>query len=398
MTEPGTRKRPALLVFSDDWGRHPSSCQHLVGRLLDEYRVLWVNTIGTRPPRLDRVTLNRGWGKLRRWLTPRRPASLPENLKVLNPWMWPWFSRPRDRRINRRLLVRQLVPRIESCPSPVVAVTTLPVVAGLIGELPVARWVYYCVDDWSQWPGMDEAALFEMEAQLVRRADVLIAAGHTLQDRLARWGRASSLLTHGVDLEHWQPAGPAVAPPQLEGLERPIVLFWGLVDRRMDVELVGRLADDMLCGTIVLVGPEADPDPELTRRERVVHLPAVPFDELPHLAREAAVLVMPYADLPVTRAMEPLKLKEYLATGKPVVVRRLPAAEPWADTLDAASTAGDFSRAVRLRLAEGLPEAQALARDRLKQESWAAKARRFAELALDLEPAEQDAEEPSDAG
>ena len=46
----------SLLVFADDWGRHPSSCQHLVRRLLDRHQVYWVNTIGTRTPRLNLAT------------------------------------------------------------------------------------------------------------------------------------------------------------------------------------------------------------------------------------------------------------------------------------------------------------------------------------------------------
>jgi len=54
------RDLPTVLVFADDWGRHPSSCQHLVGHLLDRYQVLWINTIGTRQPRLDFATLTRG--------------------------------------------------------------------------------------------------------------------------------------------------------------------------------------------------------------------------------------------------------------------------------------------------------------------------------------------------
>src|SRR3954454_3864453 len=64
---PPPATRHPLLVFADDWGRHPSSCQHLVGHLVTRYRVVWVNTIGTRPPRLDRTTLARGWEKLRHW-------------------------------------------------------------------------------------------------------------------------------------------------------------------------------------------------------------------------------------------------------------------------------------------------------------------------------------------
>ena len=376
-------KRPALMVFSDDWGRHPSSCQHLVRRLLPRYRVWWVNTIGTRRPRLDRATLLRAWEKLRHWvLRSHGGRGLPPGLEVLNPRMWPWYSRPRDRRINRKLLLGQLLPVIESCPTDVIAVTTVPLVAGLTEDLPVARWVYYCVDDFSLWPGLDQAALLEMEEQLARRADVLVAVSTTLQDRFARWGRASALLTHGVDLEHWQGGHESGPPPVLSNLQRPLVVYWGVIDRRMDVEFIHRLAEAMDRGTIVLVGPEADPDPALYSPGRVCRVPGVPYEELPGIARQAAVLVMPYADLPVTRAIQPLKMKEYLATGRPVVSRRLPSTEPWADAMDVVGSAEEFSRAVLLRLARGLPESQAVARQRLGQESWTEKARQLERLAL----------------
>jgi len=80
----------------------------------------------------------------------------------------------------------------------------------------------------------------------------------------------------------------------------------------------------------------------------------------------------------VTRAMQPLKLKEYLATGRPAVVRALPAVRPWADCLDAVDTPSDFAAAVRRRLVAGLPTDQRAARTRLAAEGWTAKAREFA--------------------
>jgi hypothetical protein len=160
------------------------------------------------------------------------------------------------------------------------------------------------------------------------------------------------------------------------------VVFWGLVDLRLDAQFVARLAGEMSRGTIVLLGPEANPDPRLTRLDRVVRVPAVPYEQLPSVAREAAVLVMPYGDLPVTRAMQPLKLKEYLATGKPVVVRDLPANRPWHDALDLARTPEQFSAMVRQRLVGGLPEDQAAARLRLVTESWTEKARRFEQAVM----------------
>src|SRR5206468_2064240 len=146
---------------------------------------------------------------------------------------------------------------------------------------------------------------------------------------------------------------------------------------------VRRLAAALPEGTILLVGPTADPEPGLLATPGVVHLPPLPFDDLPRLAREAAVLVMPYADLPVTRAMQPLKLKEYLATGRPVVASDLPANCPWADCMDVVSTPGQFVEAVRLRLRTGLPPEQRAARGRLASEGWDEKARLFKRWVLE---------------
>lgn len=376
---------PGLLVFADDWGRHPSSCQHLIRRLLPEYRVWWVNTIGMRPPTLDRATLVRGMEKLCDWVGARKQTETwPPNLRVLRPKMWPWMRRKRDRWLNKMLLVRQLLPIIQAASSPMIAVTTIPVVADLVGQLPVSRWVYYCVDDFSQWPGLDQKAIARMERRLVRDADILLAASESLQARLARVGRKPDLLTHGVDLEHWQRMAESRVLPAIEGLERPLVVFWGLVDPRLDVDFIRRLSSDLVRGTILLVGPDAGVGPALNDLVRVVRLPAIPYEDLPRLAHEATVLIMPYADLPVTQAMQPLKLKEYLATGKPAVVRDLPANRFWADALDLVRTPEEFSRAVSRRLLEGLPASQRCGRERLRAESWAAKACQFENLALRL--------------
>lgn len=368
---------PRLLVFSDDWGRHPSSCQHLVRRLLPRYDVAWVDTIGMRTPSLNWATISRGMEKLAHWMR-RKPSSttesLPEHLTVLRPKMWPWFTHAWDRAVNRRLLLSQLG---RATPQPVTAITTLPIVADLMGALPVERWVYYCVDDFSQWPGVDQRTMLTMERAVIERADVIIAASRHLQARIEASGRESHLLIHGVDLEFWQRPGPERLPAEILSLEQPVILFWGLVDRRMDVGFVRDLSDALTQGTILIVGPESDPDPALAHIPRVRRWPAQPLEALPGFGQTAAVLIMPYADLPVTHAIQPLKMLEYLATGKPVVTRKLPSTQDWADCLDAVATADEFVAAVRKRLQTGLPTDQSAARQRLAQESWSAKALQF---------------------
>ena len=371
--------RQTIVIFSDDWGRHPSSCQHLAKRLLQKHRVLWVNTIGMRTPQFNALTLFRGFEKIRQWLRPRpaRTEELPANLEVLNPKMWPWMRSKFDRALNRWLLKRELLPHLQSLSPKPVAVTTVPVVADLVGTLPVRRWLYYCVDDFSQWPGLDQTAMDRLERDLVERVDACVAVGETLQQRLATMGASSHLLTHGVDAAFWSTGEPEKSLPALAGLERPLIVFWGLKDRRLDVEFIRCLATRLERGSIVLVGPENLPDPALKNLPRVHCVGALAFDDLPPLGQHAAVLVMPYADLPVTRAMQPLKLKEYLATGRPVIARDLPALREWADCVDLVSEPDAFADAVLLRLHTGLPAEQRTARGRLANEDWDAKAELF---------------------
>jgi glycosyltransferase involved in cell wall biosynthesis len=372
-----------LLVFSDDWGRHPSSCQHLIRHLLPHRPVTWVNTIGMQPPRWNWYTLKRGFEKLRTWLS-RRPVSHPTETdslqpQVLNPTMWPSFRSRLGRRLNRRLLTRSLGP-ITATGVPPVIITTLPIVADLVGRVPATRWVYYCVDDFAVWPGLDGRTLQQMEAELVPKVDVAVAVSENLQAHLAKLGKTSHLLTHGVDLDFWQKPVAGDIPVSLRELNRfppPLIVYWGVVDRRMDVAIIRELSNRMATGTILLVGPQDNPEPELRQLPRVQVLPPVPYADLPALAARSTVLIAPYADMPVTQAMQPLKLKEYLATGKPVVVRKLPATEPWADCADVTDTPDAFAAAVLTRLQYGVPEEQHHARVRIANEGWATKALQF---------------------
>ena len=365
-----------LLVFSDDWGRHPSSCQHLIRRLLPRYRTLWVNTIGTRAPKLSREDIGKAVAKLRAWTgldTPEEAEALPENLRVVSPRMYPGFRRSWQRQFNASSIDRSVRPHCEPGPRRV-AITTLPITADLPGRLPVDRWVYYCVDDFSVWPGLDGSIMDDMERRLVERVDAVAAVSETLRDRLRGMGRDSRLLTHGIDLDHWTSADASSAdlPAWWRDLSRPIMLFWGVVDARLDAEWCLTMAQQV--GTLVLMGPQQSPEPMLRQHPRITMPGPMPYASLPSFAAAADVLVMPYADLPVTRAIQPLKFKEYLATGKPAVVRRLPATEPWADAADVVESLDSMIDTLRARIEWGAAESQRVARQRLSEESWDVKA------------------------
>lgn len=296
--------------------------------------------------------------------------------------MWPSIRFRWERRVNRFLLARQVVGAIERLPRPRVLVTTIPLVADLLGTLPVDRWVYYQVDDFRHWPAMASKVIAELEAELVRRADVIIAAGQQLAQHISHLGRTSYLLTHGVDLEMWRSPSAASPDPalieQTKHIEKPWIIFWGSVNWQVDPELVVALANQLDQGTLLFLGPVTDCDPILRRVPRVVLFGRVPYHILPWFAQQAAVLVMPYRTGPGLDESEPLKLREYLATNRPIVVRNLPANREWQDALDLVDTPEEFAARVLQRIEEGVPPSQLVARARVQEEGWPVKARQFA--------------------
>jgi len=385
----GTEVNSRLVVFSDDWGRHASSSQHLVRHFLEHHDVRWINTIGMRTPSLDAYALKRAFGKMTEWTglssvaKHNQPTTVPSDEpqavsatlapSICKPLMWPSFRTGWARRLNAKLLTRTVE---QACvgSTHAVGLTTLPITADIV-RADARRWVYYCVDDFSTWPGLDQNTLLHMERDLVEAADEIIVVSETLGKRIAAMGRDSTLLTHGVDLEHWK-VESGKASIKLAG--EPRVLFWGVLDQRLDMAWV-RALSEALAGTepsarITFVGPQNNPAAELFSLRNVDVVDALQFSELPALAAEADVLIMPYADLPVTRAMQPLKLKEYLATGKPVVIRALPATHDWADCCDAVTEQDKFVEMVLTRTREPLDATQSLQRQRLQSESWKEKA------------------------
>ena len=154
--------------------------------------------------------------------------------------------------------------------------------------------------------------------------------------------------------------------------EGPVALFWGVIDRRLDLAFLRELVRRFNGGRVVLIGPEQNPDPALSELP-VKRIGPVAYEDLPSYASLADVLIMPYQNIPVTQAMQPLKLKEYLATGLPVVARDLPATREWSDCLDVAASAESFTTAVLARVRDGVSETQLLGRRRLRDEAWSAK-------------------------
>ena len=195
-------KNRNFIVFADDWGRHASSCQHIFKRLALDNRVLWINTIGMRWPRPDTKDIRRTREKISSWIW--RKEENYRNLTVFSPFMWPSFKSRFSRKVNSVLLTRQIRAMCKKYKiQDAILVTTLPIVADLIGRLKDTKSIYYCVDDFSQWPGMMKDVMEGMDKELIGKVDLILAASDKLYESKKDNKCPTYLLSHGVDVEHF---------------------------------------------------------------------------------------------------------------------------------------------------------------------------------------------------
>jgi teichuronic acid biosynthesis glycosyltransferase TuaH len=237
-------------------------------------------------------------------------------------------------------------------------------------------------DDWAVHPAYERwrpAYLAAYERIAARRLRVC-AVTETIVERIDPQGPAA-VVANGVDPEEWLEVAPP--PDWFTDLPGPRLLYVGTLDSRLDVDAVAKVARAWPQGSIVLAGPLADRGhlAALLGEPNIVFPGSVPRGQVAALAHAADACLVPHRRLPLTEAMSPLKIYEYLAGGGPVAATDLPPLRGIEGPLALAPPGGDFVAAVRKALAIG-PMESAERQRFVDRNAWS---RRTAEvLALSL--------------
>lgn len=371
-----------LVVFGEDWGGHPSSTQHLVSRLLARHRVVWVNSLGLRRPRLSAHDAARVTRKVRAMLGhgappagPGRAPRLPPGLQVVSPRVASWPGNPLVEWLNHISLARQLGAILPAAGiSRPILWASLPSAVAAIGTAGERAVVYYCGDDFGALSGVDHAPVLDMERRLVARADLVIAASETLAARFP--AAKTHLVPHGVDHDLF--ATPAARPSDLP--DGQVAGFYGSISDWLDIAMIARAAQALADWRFVFVGAVHTDISALTRLPNVQFLGPRPHHALPGYVQNWTVSLIPFRDTPQIRACNPLKLREYLASGTPVAATRFPALRPYADEVSAIDPGGDLAPAILAAAAASSPEAAAQRRACVAGESWDVRAQEVERL------------------
>ncbi|HEY0793329.1 MAG TPA: glycosyltransferase [Chthoniobacterales bacterium] len=181
--------------------------------------------------------------------------------------------------------------------------------------------VYDCMDQLSQFRGAPET-LVQREHELLRIADVVFAGGPKLGVEKRKYNANTHAYGCGVDVAHFARARQqgVQLPPEIAALPKPIYGFFGVVDERMDYALLDYLATQNVNGSVVLVGPWTKVDPATFPKKANLHfLGGRNYEDLPRYAAAFDVCMVPFALNEATEYVNPTKVLEYMATGRPVI-------------------------------------------------------------------------------
>lgn len=378
-------KNNNFLVFSDDWGEHPSSCQHIFKNIAIDNSVVWVNTVGLRQPSLSINDIGKAYLKLFKMINRRKRKGKSDinkglNITVEQPFMLPFPDKQWVRRFNRKNVVSRVRQTLfkNNIKSPIMIITS-PNACDFIGFCGESKVIYYCVDDYSNWQGMDKNIVLDMEISLIKKADVLVATSQSLLERMQQYGREGTLLTHGVDLDLFSKAISA-EHGKLDAIPSPRVGYFGLFDGRNDKKLIKNLARQMPDVSFVITGSIDTDISELKAENNIFFTGSIPYNELPQMAKGYDLCMLPYKVNELTNAIQPLKIKEYLATGKPVISSPIAESLKLQKFVEIAGSVEDWENVIRSKFSS-LSLTECKERDEfLKNESWQVKSQQFINL------------------
>jgi UDP-galactopyranose mutase len=177
--------------------------------------------------------------------------------------------------------------------------------------------VYDCMEE-LRGSGHVPPELAERERELLAAADVVMTGGHSLHLHLCEHHPFVRCYPSSVEVEHF--ANPGAEPADQAGIARPVLGFHGVIDERVDLELVAALAAAHPDWQIVLIGPVVKPEPAaLPMAENIHYLGPKGYPELPAYLAGWDAALMPFVIGPATRSISPSKVLEYMAADRPIV-------------------------------------------------------------------------------
>jgi glycosyltransferase involved in cell wall biosynthesis len=299
----------------------------------------------------------------------------PPNITVVQPFLPPQTEflpsvSPENQRLNRGL-VEAFLARAGF--QDVVRWHYAPMAIYLAGACNERAVVYDCMDELSAFKGAP-TELIERERELMRQADVAFTGGRSMHENKRAYHSNIYRFDSGVDVDHFQKATlpDTLVPDDADELPHPIIGYYGVIDERMDLEAIQRMAQREPGWQLLLIGPVTKIDEATLPRASNIHYTGQrSYEDLPGYLKAFDVCLIPFADNDVTRYLSPTKTLEYFAATKPVVSSPIgDVVEHYGDLVRIARSPEEWVSQVRAALTQDNRERLRQGVERARTHTW----------------------------
>lgn len=361
-----------FIYFGNDWfAENRTSSHHIAKRLGARFPVLYVESPGLRAPKANARDARKLLKKIR--MTFQAPQLVAPHFWRMTLPQIPLRRFAAVRAANRifsRVLMRRAIRKLGF--KDAITWFHVPHPGFLAKNLGEKLTIFYCIDDYSKLPDVDGISIQAMDDDLTASADIVFACNQSLVDARRPLNANIYLSPHGVDTDVFARASSpdTQIPEELRICSPPIIGSWGLVDQRVDLSILEHIASTRPLWTVLLIGHVAVDAAALRRLPNVVFAGVKPYAELPSWAKAIDVCVLPYTQTSLNLQSSPLKLREYLASGKPIVAVPLPEAELLGKAVQTAVDGPGFVLAIEQALSTDAPELVALRQKAVEGNTW----------------------------
>jgi len=372
----GNPRNRDLIVFGEDWGGLPSSTQQLIKHLAQTRKVIWVNSIGLRQPKLNTRDIKRLWHKITS-MSISTPDQRPKDCDfvIANAKTWPAPRGLIMRWICAQLLSYQMraVIKRSALAAPILWIS-LPTAVDIVGKLGESAVVYYCCDDFNALAGVDHQTVNLREQQLAKCADLILTSSDMLRVKFA--SRSPVTIEHGVDFTLF--STPAVRATDLPCNDQPTAGYYGSISSWLDLELLQQTIAQMPDWNFVLIGDITIDVSIMRQYSNVYFLASKAHELLPRYSQHWTASLLPFRQNRQIEACNPFKLREYLAAGRPIISTPFPALSRYRHLVDVVDTPAQMIAA--LRRAGNSCDIDPLMRQAVVNETWQIRAAQVARL------------------
>jgi len=324
----------------DWWYHHPHSKNHLMRRFARaDNKVIFVNSIsmGLAPMKSGEV-LRRIKRKLKSYAKLARTTE--EGITVVSPAVVPFFGSRAAAATNRKLLTAQIatLAKRRGMTRPILWIA-IPTAVEVVGQLNEQIVIYHVSDKYdanTMDHATDPAFIRQLHERAIDAADLIFYSSRKLFAEADHGCEKSHLLEQAVDFDHWSRIGRGEVrvADAIEAIPHPRIGYFGAIEPWLvDQELIKQASRERPQWNWIFIGNKSR-GLEIESLPNVHFLPPVSYQELPHYAAGFDVCVLPWnTEVPFTSYGSAIKVREYLASGKPVVISPLPEYESMSDVL-----------------------------------------------------------------